>query len=134
MALFQQFLSSADIDVTDHGVFCKEPSKSVRKLESSLRLNSNRLDDFVNGLEDYLNVSLEQSLQSTCARGLSSSNAPVLARFGHFGIGAGDSLLKLLLRVQPIQARRPTNSSSLHISQTYINLLYHTQHFITRPS
>jgi hypothetical protein len=105
MALFQQFLSSADIDVTDHGVFCQEPSKSVRKLESSLRLNSNRLDEFIDGLEAYLSTSLEQSLQSTCVRGLNSSSLPAPARFGHFGIGAGDSLLKLLLRVQPIQAR-----------------------------
>ena len=109
--MFHQLLEEQGIAITSQGVFCDEPSRSIRKLESALRVQSNRLGEFIDCLESYLSDSLEQSLQPTChhtnhaisqssrpQHGLSSSNQ-------HFGIGAGDSFLKLLLRVQPLQER-----------------------------
>jgi hypothetical protein len=109
--MFHQLLEDQGIAITSQGVFCDEPSRSIRKLESALRVQSNRLDEFIECLESYLSDSLEQSLQPTCQHtnhaisqssrqhhGLSSSNQ-------HFGIGTGDSFLKLLLRVQPLQER-----------------------------
>lgn len=109
--MFRQLLEDQGIAITSQGVFCDEPSRSIRKLESALRVQSNKLGEFIDRLEFYLNESLEQSLQPTChntnnassqtsrhQHGLSSSNQ-------HFGIGAGDSFLKLLLRVQPLQER-----------------------------
>ena len=109
--MFHQLLEEQGIAITRQGVVCDEPSRSVRKLESALRVQSNRLGEFLECLESYLTDSLEQSLQPTCQNtnhansqsarqqhGLSSSNQ-------HFGIGTGDSFLKLLLRVQPLQER-----------------------------
>ena len=109
--MFHQLLEDQGIVITPQGVYCDEPSRSIRKLESALRLQSNRLGEFIACLENYLTDFLEQSLQPTCLNtsdmasqtsrhrnGLSSSNQ-------HFGIGAGDSFLKLLLRVQPLQEK-----------------------------
>ena len=61
-SLFTELLSSSGIDITPGGVLCEEPSRAVRKLESNIRLQSNRLTDFLAGLEGYLDTSLEQVL------------------------------------------------------------------------
>jgi hypothetical protein len=87
-------------------------SKCVRKLESTLRLQSHRLGEFLDDLVNYLDRSLEQCLQPIRTRGhnsssSSSSSSAIVAARGpqSFGIGAGDSFLKLLLRLQPIQSK-----------------------------
>ena len=48
------------IDITSGGVLCEEPSRAVRKLESNIRLQSNRIKEFIEGLERYLNSSILQ--------------------------------------------------------------------------
>ena len=54
------FLWFLGIDITPGGVLCEEPSRAVRKLESNTRLQSNRLNDIIDGLENYLDSSMLQ--------------------------------------------------------------------------
>lgn len=48
------------IKITSNRVLCEEPSRAVRKLESNIRLQSNRIKDFLDGLEKFLDSSIEQ--------------------------------------------------------------------------
>lgn len=48
------------IKITPDRVLCDEPSRAVRKLESNIRLQSNRIKDFLDGMEKYLDTSIEQ--------------------------------------------------------------------------
>jgi hypothetical protein len=58
--LFWDLLSSSGVEITGGGVVCDEPSRALRKLESALRLQMNRIGEFNEGLETYLETSLDQ--------------------------------------------------------------------------
>lgn len=48
---------------TNHDiVYCNDINKSIRQLEKSLRLCSTRLDEFIDGLETYLENDISNGL------------------------------------------------------------------------
>ena len=60
VSLLFSFILFPGIDLTPGGVLCEEQSRAVRKLESNTRLQSNRLKDIIDGLEAYIESSIEQ--------------------------------------------------------------------------
>lgn len=48
------------IDITSGGVLCEEPRRAIRKLESNIRLQNSRIKEILDGLESYLDSSIEQ--------------------------------------------------------------------------
>lgn len=102
--LLNELLTSSGIDITPGGVFCDEPSRAVRKLESNIRLQNNRFKDFLEELEKYLNANLEQILSPICSSEKSTDGMYKYQQLGLY-IGQGDSFLKLLLRIQSIQSQ-----------------------------
>ena len=52
-----------DNNDNDDIVYCDDSNKSLRSLEKSLRLNSIRIKDFVEGLESYLESHINSAIQ-----------------------------------------------------------------------
>lgn len=65
----------------------------------------NRYKDFMEGLEKYLNASMEQILSPLCSSDNSHAGVPKTIQQLGIYIGQGDSFLKLLLRIQSIQSK-----------------------------
>jgi hypothetical protein len=102
-AHFKDVLSRCGIFLNDGGttsvgvVICHEPSRSIRLLESALRLHSNRFTEFKDSMTKFFDTNF----------GILTSLNPMQSNFYNLNnstaLGQSDTLLKLLSRIQLLQ-------------------------------
>jgi hypothetical protein len=94
--VFRDTLVSCGIFLDDTSfVICHEPGRSARHLESSLKHQQYRLDEFVESMSTYFADEKNIRVSTMPFQGPDSDR--------HLSYGQGDTLLKLLLRIQALQ-------------------------------
>lgn len=97
ISFFKEVLSKCGIftDNFDGSIRCHEPSRSIRLLETHLRQQNHKLNEFKTSMRYFLDTHLKTSLN------IMQNDFQVLSH--DIRVGQADTLIKLLLRLEVLQ-------------------------------